>query len=99
MNALRLQQDGTLRIENAAGVVVEVSRGTVWLTQERDSRDHFLRAADWLRIDRPETVVISAIGGDAWITISELTPVHRTSSSSPRGEPRYLIRTISTGIA
>ena len=100
MNALRLKQDGTLRIEKAAGIVVEVSKGEVWLTQERDPRDYFLRAGDWLRIDRPETVVISAMGSDAWISISELTPGHRTSSSSsPRGEPRYLVRTISTGIA
>jgi len=45
----------------------------VWLTQERDPRDYFLRAGDWLRIDRPETVVISAMGSDAWLV---LTPLH-----------------------
>jgi len=72
MNALRLKQDGVLRIEKAAGVVVEVSRGEVWLTQENDPRDYFLRAGDWLRIDRPETVVISAMGGDAWIALTPL---------------------------
>ena len=99
MKALRLKQDGILRIEKAAGVVVEVSGGAVWLTQECDPRDHFLRAGDWLRIDRPETVVISAMSGDAWLSISELTPGHRTSSSSPRGEPRYLVRTMSAEMA
>jgi hypothetical protein len=50
--------------------VVEVSTGEVWLTQERDPRDHFLRAGEWLRIDRPETVVISAMGGDAWLALT-----------------------------
>jgi hypothetical protein len=73
MNALRLKHDGVLRLERAAGIVVEVSTGEVWLTQERDPRDHFLRAGEWLRIDRPETVVISAMGGDAWLA---LTPLH-----------------------
>ena len=99
MNSLRLKQNGIVRLDGAAGVVVEVSRGVVWLTQERDPRDYFLRAGDWLRIDRPETVVISATGSDAWISISELTSGHRTSSSSPRGEPRYLMRTILPELA
>ena len=72
MNALRLKRNGTLRIEKAAGIVVEVSKGEVWLTQERDPRDYFLRTGDWLRIDRPETVVISATGDDAWVAVSPL---------------------------
>jgi len=72
MSALRLKRNGTLRIEKAAGIVVEVSKGEVWLTQERDPRDHFLRAGDWLRIDRPDTVVISATSDDAWIAVSPL---------------------------
>jgi len=72
MNALRLKQDGILRIEKAAGVVVEVSKGEVWLTQERDPRDYFLRAGDWLRIDHPGTVVISALGNDAWLALTPL---------------------------
>jgi hypothetical protein len=72
MDSLQLKQNGTLRLERAAGVVVEVSKGVVWLTQERDPRDYFLRAGDWLRIDRPETVVISATGADAWIVLTPL---------------------------
>lgn len=76
MKAIRLQQDRALRLEKPAGLVVEVSRGEVWLTQERDPRDYFLRAGDWLRIDRPETVVISATGDDAWIAVTELAPGH-----------------------
>jgi hypothetical protein len=44
----------------------------VWLTQEGDPRDYFLRAGDWLRLDRPETVVISATGSDAWLALTPL---------------------------
>jgi len=72
MNAIRLKQNSTLRLDRAAGIVVEVSKGEVWLTQERDPRDYFLRAGDWLRIDRPETVVISAMGQDAWVALTPL---------------------------
>jgi DUF2917 family protein len=79
MDAIRLKQNGTLRIEKAAGVVVEVSKGEVWLTQAHDPRDHFLRAGDWLRIDRQGTVVISATGDDAWIALTELAPGHLQS--------------------
>jgi len=71
MNAL-LKQDRVLRLEEAAGLVVEVSQGEVWLTQERDPRDYFLRAGDWLRIDRSGTVVISAVGSDAWLALTAL---------------------------
>ena len=67
MQPLQLKRDGTLRLERATGTVVEVTKGQVWLTQERDPRDHFLRAGEWLRIDRPDTVVLSAVGDDAWV--------------------------------
>ena len=77
MDALRIRQGGTLRIEDCAGTVVEVAKGEVWLTQEDDPRDYFLRTGDWLRIDRAVTVVISAIGDDAWIALTELAPGHQ----------------------
>ena len=80
MDALLIKQGGTLRIEDCAGTVIEVAKGEVWLTQARDPRDYFLRAGDWLRIDRPESVVISAMGDDAWIAFTELAPGHLQSS-------------------
>jgi len=78
MKSLRLKENGTLRLENAAGIVVEVTGGQVWLTQERDPRDYFLGAGDWLRIDRADTVVISALDKDASFSITTL-------KNSPRG--------------
>ena len=77
MDPLRIKRGGTLRIDDCAGTVVEVAKGEVWLTQEHDPRDYFLRAGDWLRIDRAVTVVISAIGDDAWIALTELAPGHQ----------------------
>ena len=84
MQALRLKQNGTLRIENAAGIAVEVSRGEIWLTQEHDPRDYFLRASEWLRIDRPDSVVISAMGDEAWIA---LVPVHARAAEALAAVP------------
>jgi hypothetical protein len=72
METFRLKCDATLRIARARGVVVEVAKGQVWLTQERDPRDYFLRTGDWLRIDRADAVVLSAMGGDAWIALISL---------------------------
>jgi len=74
MSSLRLKQNGTLRLEKAAGIVVEVTKGEVWLTQECDERDYFLRTGDWLRIDRPVAVVISAMGNDARLALTKLAP-------------------------
>lgn len=85
MKALQLKQNGTLRLEKAVGIVVEVTRGEVWLTQEHDARDYFLRAGDWLRIDRPDRVVISAMGNDARIAFTELAPGHPQSPPSRPG--------------
>jgi hypothetical protein len=86
MEALRLQQEGALRIDDPAGLVVEVSRGEVWLTQERDPRDYFLRTGDWMRIDRPQSVVLSALRADAWICLFSLN----TDRLSP-GRPQSLL--------
>jgi hypothetical protein len=41
-----------LRIEDAAGSVLHVQSGAVWLTQEGDRRDYYLAAGSSLRLDR-----------------------------------------------
>jgi hypothetical protein len=92
MKALRLKQNGTLRLEKAAGIVVEVTSGQVWLTQERDPRDYFLRAGDWLRIDRADTVVISALDKDASISFTPFT-------NSPRGIRSLLLLAPGSSLA
>ena len=46
--------------DDAAGIV-RVRRGNVWLTEEGDSRDHFLGAGQEFRITRRGTALISAL--------------------------------------
>jgi hypothetical protein len=75
MKSLRLKGSSVLRIENGAGMVVEVSHGEVWLTQECNPRDYYLRSGDWLRIEDSGSVVVSAVGEDAWIGLTALRPL------------------------
>ena len=48
---LAMSKGSMLKIEDGRGVVLEVKRGMLWLTQEGDRRDRYIRAGDWLRLD------------------------------------------------
>ena len=50
-----------LRIDDARGVVVEVERGLLWLTEEGDPRDRYVGAGDWLRLDRDGVAIANAL--------------------------------------
>ncbi len=45
---------------DARGVVVICGQGVLWLTQERDARDHILSAGESFVVDRRGRVVISS---------------------------------------
>ena len=59
---LLLGECDILSLENAAGSVVSVRAGSVWITQELDGTDHVLRAGDRFRIDRGGRTVLQAFG-------------------------------------
>ena len=50
-----------LKVEDGRGIVLEVKRGTLWLTQEGDTRDRYIKAGDWLRLDADGLVIASAL--------------------------------------
>ena len=50
-----------LRIEDGRGVVVEVKHGMLWLTQEGDTRDRYIGAGDWLRLDGDGLAIAGAL--------------------------------------
>lgn len=50
-----------VRIENGGGTLVHVREGELWLTQERDRKDHYLAAGDSFRLDRPGLAIASAL--------------------------------------
>lgn len=49
-----------LRLQNAAGWTVACSRGSLWLTQEADTRDVFLDGGDRFTLDRPGLALVLA---------------------------------------
>lgn len=51
-----------LSLQDAAGSVISVRAGSVWITQEYDGTDHVLRAGDRFRIDRGGRAVLQAFG-------------------------------------
>jgi hypothetical protein len=61
------------RLEDARDLQVRVESGTVWITQERDTRDVMLRAGESFRFDRNGTALLSACGRIAHVRVSLVT--------------------------
>lgn len=51
-----------VRLDGARGTTLRVTRGTLWLTQQRDIRDIVLSAGDAFTIERRGVTVIEARG-------------------------------------
>ena len=47
-------------LSDIEGVTLRVNRGTVWITQENDTRDIVLGAGDTWRVERPGRTIIAA---------------------------------------
>ena len=56
----RLVAGQDLRLQDAAGWTVACSRGSVWLTQEADTRDVFLEGGERFTLDRPGLALVLA---------------------------------------
>ena len=52
-----------VRLDGARGTTLRVTRGTLWLTQERDTRDIVLAAGDSYTIDRGGLTLVEAQEG------------------------------------
>lgn len=58
---LAMPKGGMLKIEAGRGIVLEVKRGMLWLTQEGDTRDRYIAAGDWLRLDGDGLAIANAL--------------------------------------
>lgn len=58
---LAMHRGSMLKIQDGRGVVVEVKRGMLWLTQEGDTRDVYIGAGDWLRLDSDGLTIANAM--------------------------------------
>ena len=59
--SVQLRRGSLMRIAEGRGMLVRVRRGSVWITEEGDPRDHFVGAGEQFRITRRGTALISAL--------------------------------------
>ena len=66
---IRLRAGQHLLLRDAAGWTAVCRAGTLWITQEADARDIFLKADEGCALDRPGLALISAWRRDATMAI------------------------------
>lgn len=86
---LAIGSGNTLRVDDAQGRLLYVWQGSVWLTQEGDSRDHLLQAGDSFQLDRAGTALISSLDEGALIS---LTPPEPSLKFTERGETMKVMK-------
>ncbi|HYX64789.1 MAG TPA: DUF2917 domain-containing protein [Burkholderiales bacterium] len=59
--SVQLRRGSLMRIAEGRGMLVRVRRGSVWITEEGDSRDHFVAAGEQFRLARRGTALLSAL--------------------------------------
>jgi hypothetical protein len=99
MNSVEAQMDGYvvhggmgmargtgMRIEDGAGILVYVRRGELWITQEGDSRDHFVSPGRCFRLERNGVTLLYAMR-QTQATLTAPTPANyaRLISLTPAG--------------
>jgi hypothetical protein len=75
---LAIDSGSTLRVDAAKGMLVYVWHGAVWLTQERDQRDHLLKSGESFRIDRAGATLLSPLGKGAVVSLTTPQPQERS---------------------
>jgi len=77
---LAIAGGSTLRVDDGKGMLLYVWHGAVWLTQERDQRDHLLKSGESFRLDRAGTSLISSLGNGAVVSLTTPQPQERASA-------------------
>jgi hypothetical protein len=58
--SLAMTRGSVLRIEDGCDLLIYVWEGSLWVTQEGDTRDRHLGAGGWFRLDRDGVAIASA---------------------------------------
>lgn len=77
---LAIASGNTLRVDAGKGMLVYVWHGAVWLTQERDQRDHLLKSGESFRLDRAGTTLLSPLGDGAVVSLTTPQPQKRSAA-------------------
>jgi|EndMetStandDraft_7_1072992.scaffolds.fasta_scaffold650023_2 hypothetical protein len=68
---IELQRNQVISLCDAAGLEIRVTRGTLWLTQEDDTRDRVLNAGDHHFVSNAGLTVLSALNGRAVVVATQ----------------------------
>jgi len=80
LNGIGLTRGGVMRIENGRGRRIEVTHGTLWITQDGDIGDVVIQAGEAFRLNRDGTALLTATGRSALTLITVEPQVNRTSA-------------------
>lgn len=82
-----LRSREVIRLEHAAGTRLRVVRGSVWITQEGDRKDHYLPATGTIALDRPGLALVQALE-PAELVVWQLVPQISVAAQLARGLAR-----------
>jgi hypothetical protein len=93
-HAMTLGQGNLLRITDGRGLLLQVARGELWITEENEHRDIVLRGGESFRLERDGVALIYAL------TPCELTMSAARSRERPEPGARFgLIASAQAGPA
>ena len=87
-----LARGSSVRIDDGAGILVYVWDGELWITQEGDTRDHFVSPGRWFRIERDGAALLYATRS-THATLTARTPdnyARLITMTPPDATPRVL---------
>lgn len=90
--AIRMARGSFALIEDGRGMRVELWDGALWITQEGDTRDHFLQPGESFLLEREGVVIVSALRASQ-VTLTAPVPAHyaeRIVLAAPGDAPRAL---------
>lgn len=64
-----------VRVEDGRGMLLYVWDGELWITQEGDHRDHYLKAGEWFRLERGGAVLACAMRASN-VSLTAPVPAH-----------------------
>ena len=76
----KLAKGGVTMFSDATSTQIHCDRGSLWITQDNDTRDIVLRAGEQFQPDRKGTVLVYALEGS---TLSWGSVVAKPAASSP----------------
>jgi hypothetical protein len=82
-----LEPGELVRLDDARGITLRVTRGALWITQEHDVRDIVLAAGDSFTIDRRGLTVVEAQGrATVCVLAHHLEDIHVRGRHATTGE-------------